>query len=334
MPAIWMDPTTADSLPMQFKRENWFFQDITNHRNPTMSKFKDRKVNYPTQLYQQDLVNRLQNTSNPDRAWAELGVLSSFQNRYFRSSFGVESSQWLYERLQDMVVANNRTADTTVELFTHAWPQDSIIATIRPSSGNTETVILGAHCDSIASNMPDGLAPGANDDGSGSVTIMEVFRILLENNYHPLRQLEFHWYAAEEVGLLGSADIAANYAEEGRDVVAMFNSDMGSYNPEGNSVYRVMFDVLFMDNELTNYLHLLTNYTSLRVIEGSYGYAASDHAAWAVLGFPACHATESNPYPPIHTAVDVMSNLDKNYMWEFLGPALGFAVELTSATAL
>jgi len=280
-------------------------------------------------------VNELLNTSNPDRAWDDLTVLTAFHNRYYTSSYGVQSSEWIRDQVQALINANGRQSDTTVSLFAHVgWPQRSIIATITPANGNDETVVLGAHCDSIASGMPNGRAPGADDDGSGSVTILEVFRIIMENNFRPQRTLEFQWYAAEELGLLGSDDIAERYADDGRNVIAMLQYDMNSYNPDGNSRFRVMYDRQYMDAELTDFLRLLSNYTNLLTAEGSYGYAASDHASYARHGFPACHAKESTSYPPIHTANDLMSNLDKDYMWEFVGPSLGFAVELTSDTAI
>jgi hypothetical protein len=39
--------------------------------------------------------------------------------------------------------------------------------------------------------------PGADDDGSGSVTILESYRALIASNFRPERPVEFHWYSAE-----------------------------------------------------------------------------------------------------------------------------------------
>jgi leucyl aminopeptidase len=64
-------------------------------------------------------------------------------------------------------------------------------------------------------------APGADDDGSGTITILEVFRSLVNTGFRPLRPVEFHWYSGEEAGLLGSQDIAQKYAKRGVDVFAM-----------------------------------------------------------------------------------------------------------------
>lgn len=38
---------------------------------------------------------------------------------------------------------------------------------------------------------------GADDDGSGTVTILEAYRALLASEFRPVRNVEFHWYSAE-----------------------------------------------------------------------------------------------------------------------------------------
>ena len=62
--------------------------------------------------------------------------------------------------------------------------------------------------------------------GSGSVVILEAFRLMLFSGYVPSRPVEFQWYAAEEVGLLGSQDIAELYAATGQEVHAQLQIDM------------------------------------------------------------------------------------------------------------
>jgi leucyl aminopeptidase len=66
-----------------------------------------------------------------------------------------------------------------------------------------------------------------DDDGSGTTTTLEVFRVLASSpSFKPQRPVEFHWYSAEELGLLGSQDIAAAYKKQGRTVYAMLQNDM------------------------------------------------------------------------------------------------------------
>jgi leucyl aminopeptidase len=72
------------------------------------------------------------------------------------------------------------------------------------------------------------------------MTILEAFRTLLLNDTIASGQSEqtikFHWYAAEEVGLLGSGHIFRTYAEEGCDIVAMLNQDMIGYTAGYTSI--------------------------------------------------------------------------------------------------
>jgi leucyl aminopeptidase len=67
-----------------------------------------------------------------------------------------------------------------------------------------KTVIIGAHQDSINLVLPSILAaPGADDDGSGTVTILEAFRVLASEEVvkGAANTIEFHWYSAEEEDL-------------------------------------------------------------------------------------------------------------------------------------
>ena len=62
--------------------------------------------------------------------------------------------------------------------------------------------------------------------GSGTVNLLEIFRVLTEADYAPKTPVEFQWYAGEEAGLLGSQDIATQYAEDNKEVYAMLQLDM------------------------------------------------------------------------------------------------------------
>lgn len=81
--------------------------------------------------------------------------------------------------------------------------------------------------DSINLNSPtSGRAPGADDDGTGTVNLIEAFRVLVASGFAPSTPVEFHWYAAEEVGLLGSQAIATSYKSAGKSVKAFMQLDM------------------------------------------------------------------------------------------------------------
>jgi Zn-dependent M28 family amino/carboxypeptidase len=90
---------------------------------------------------------------------------------------------------------------------------------------NDDNVVMaGAHLDSVI----DG--PGINDNGSGSAALLET--ALLMANLKPENTIRFAWWAAEEQGLVGSADYVAGLSQPELDRIALYmNYDMvGSPN--------------------------------------------------------------------------------------------------------
>lgn len=155
---------------------------------------------------------------------SSLSTLTSYNNRYYTSSTGVEASTWIYNQL--VSIANGKSG-ITISQFSHSWAQKSIIAKFNGASTTAPALILGGHIDSINLNSPStGRAPGADDNGTGTVTLIEVFRALVAAGFSPTRPVEFHFYSAEEVGLLGSQAVAASYKSASKAVYAMMNLDM------------------------------------------------------------------------------------------------------------
>lgn len=162
-----------------------------------------------------------------------LEKFTSFHTRYYKSDYGRQSSEWLLEQVQATI--EDSGADkygAYAKHFPHPWGQNSVIATI-PGKENS-TVVVGAHQDSINLFLPSIFsAPGADDDGSGTVTILEALRVLLTSEDvikgKAQNTIEFHWYSAEEGGLLGSQAIFQEYEKTGRDIKAMLQQDMTGY---------------------------------------------------------------------------------------------------------
>lgn len=106
----------------------------------------------------------------------------------------------------------------------------------------------------------------ADDDGSGTVTILEAFRVLLTDSRVSTGQapntIEFHWYAGEEGGLLGSGAIFQKYKQDGRQVKAMLNQDMTGYvKPGTTEVVGILTDNV--DAGLTTFLKKVVAAVSL-----------------------------------------------------------------------
>ena len=79
-------------------------------------------------------------------------------------------------------------------------------------------------------------APGANDDGSGTVLTMELARAFAESGLRFDATLVFICWAGEEQGLVGSAAHAQRIAAEKVAVEAMISNDIDGNSRGGNGV--------------------------------------------------------------------------------------------------
>jgi leucyl aminopeptidase len=261
-------------------------------------------------------------------------ALARFPNRYYTSQSGVDASGWLVKKWSD--ISAGRT-DISVKPFTHAgYKQQSVILTITGSDKPDEAVVLGAHLDSILiSRMNEtAVAPGADDDASGVASITEALRAMVGQGYRPKRSIHLIAYAAEEVGLRGSQQIARAFKENSSKILGVLQLDMTNYQGAANDIY-LFTD--YADGGLNEFLAQLVKayLPGLKVGYDKCGYACSDHASWNALGFPAAMPFESsfgrdNPY--IHTAKDTYANSGSQtaHALKFARLAAAFAVELGS----
>ena len=218
----------------ELKRDGQFFMDVTEFRDLGSLHTKlNRKSKFPKTITQKDNVLPLLEDLTAPNIKANLDQFTSFHNRYFASEYGAQSAKWLLDLITSTIKeAGADKYGVTVKPFAHKWAQHSIILSI-PGKSNS-TVVVGAHQDSANYlDRIDGRAPGADDDGSGTMTILEVLRVLLASKDilegRAENTIEFHWFAAEEAGLLGSQDVFREYEKTGRDVKAMLQQDMTGF---------------------------------------------------------------------------------------------------------
>ncbi|MBM3139362.1 MAG: M28 family peptidase, partial [Chloroflexi bacterium] len=150
-------------------------------------------------------------------------------------------------------------------------------------------VLLGAHYDSVAAG------PGANDNASGTATMIELART------HRASGLCAVAFGSEEVGLFGSRAYASS-----KDLGAMryvLNFDMTG---------KVTGAIVVGDRELaTRVVGLITAQGDVPIRVGSFpSSASSDHASFVEVGIPAV-TFNSGDDAFIHTARDDLQNVDR-----------------------
>jgi leucyl aminopeptidase len=276
-------------------------------------------------LSQMQATNIAQTITDLSTGWA---------NRHYQTAGGIGASDWLKTRWASL--AGSRT-DITVEQFTHAaWKQKSVILTMRGTDNAGEIVVLGAHLDAInsAGTTETTKAPGADDDASGVASLTEIIRVLSSSNYKPRRTLKFMAYAAEEVGLKGSAEIANSFAAASANVVGVMQLDMTNYKGAANDIY--IFTDYTDSSQNTFVTNLIKTYQpTLTVGTDRCGYACSDHASWSAKGYYATMPFESSmggSNKSIHTTNDTLASSGgtANHALKFARMGLSYAVELGS----
>lgn len=145
----------------------------------------------------------------------------------------------LYVRLEDMATASIKTWDDLAQIKSArlTWDADAfspgtsgnLIARI-PGTDTAQAVILGGHIDSPNS-------PGAMDDGSGSVVLLEVARVLNQARLQPSTDLYLVWFGSEELGIYGSGHFALTHQDLLDRTAAMLQVDMLSRPVEGIDPY-------------------------------------------------------------------------------------------------
>jgi bacterial leucyl aminopeptidase len=237
-------------------------------------------------------------------------ALGAHFTRYHACASGTQSATWIRDRWQ--LYAQNRP-DVTVEFFVHpaaTTPQPSVILTIPGSRNASEVVVLGAHQDSVAgSNCSTSRSPGEDDDASGIASLTEVIRVALARGYRPAKTVKFMAYAAEEVGLRGSRNIAQTYRSQNVNVVGVLQLDMTNFQGSLQDIFIYTDHTnatqnTFVSSLVDTYLPGLTRSTS------ACGYACSDHASWTEQNYPASFPFEARfgqHNSSIHSANDTIS---------------------------
>ncbi|KAJ7271242.1 hypothetical protein C8J57DRAFT_1321148 [Mycena rebaudengoi] len=262
-----------------------------------------------------------------------IGNLSTnFKTRYYRSSVARQSSLWIQTKLASMPGVN-------VTLFENTFDQPNVIGRLEGDGSSSQVILLGGHLDSTSQSAST-LAPGADDDASGTAVAMHALNILANAGYQGKYPIEVHAYAGEEGGLLGSAKLAQSYKNNGVVLRGMLNLEMVGWSPatssntNKSSTITVLTDPIpAMGTHMTKVIAEYIPTAEQRAV--ACGYGCSDHYSWSALDYPVvCIATygpnDGNLNPNYHTTADTIDHLDFDKMTDFVKATLAWTVEVSS----
>ena len=267
---------------------------------------------------------------------------------------------WILSRFNDYAKSSNGRLTAFIDTITYNADKrrvdrpiilGNVVATLKGTDPNDKRIfIISGHLDSRRSNEMDsvGDAPGANDDGSGTVAVMECARVMSKHNFPAT--IIFVTVSGEEQGLLGAYFMANKAKKENWKIEAVLNNDiMGSNNSnetnivdntrirvfsEGLSVTdtgRVAMQIrnLGLENDgrsrqLARYVkeigeRYVENLQVMMIYRNDRFLRGGDHTAFVENGFAAVRITEMNEnYTRQHQDIRVENGIHYGDVTEYI----------------
>lgn len=177
---------------------------------------------------------------------------------------------------------------------------ENVLAYIEGSEKPEEILVISSHYDHVGMDKEGNIFNGADDDGSGTVAILEIAEAFMQakrDGYHPKRSILFLNVTGEEKGLIGSKFYTDNPVFPLENTVANLNIDMigrigNDMENAGDYVYLIGSDKLSTElHELSEevnkkYLNMNLDYTFNDENDPNRFYYRSDHYNFAKNNIP------------------------------------------------
>ena len=192
----------------------------------------------------------------------------------------------------------------------------NVVAVIEGTDLKDEVLVFSAHYDSVP------YSPGAWDNMTGSITIMELMHYYKANP--PRRTCKFVWCGSEEIGLVGSRNYCEMHEDELKNIIFNINFDMTGVTLGYECC------IVSATKEVENGIKFLANAKGYPV-ETRIDLYPSDSTSFATHGVPSCSFARLQPHggAVIHDHRDTMDHLDPDAFMI----TLNFVVEYSSLLA-
>ncbi len=255
---------------------------------------------------------------------AHVQTLQDFQTRYASTANCEAAGEAIFSAFSGLGLD-----DVRFESFAFSGSNTSrnVVAEMTGETYPDDIYIICSHYDSTSPSRLT-LAPGADDDASGTAAVLEAARVLAP---YPLDYtVRFIAFSAEEWGLWGSRAYAAAARAAGDRIAGVINVDMIGYAdamPEDLQII-VNGDSTWLADL---FLAAGTRYGIIggtRTVDASFVY--SDHSPFWDNGYPALLAIEDNPLtnPYYHRTTDTLTTLNLDFFASATRASVGLLAEL------
>jgi hypothetical protein len=257
---------------------------------------------------------------------AEVQTLQDFQTRYASTTNCEAAGESLFSSFTALGLDDVHFDPFT---FSTSYSSRNVVAEKTGATYPDDVYIICSHYDSTS---PSGsrltLAPGADDNASGTAAVLEAARVLIPYDFD--FTVRFIAFSAEEWGLWGSRAYAAAARAAGERILGVINVDMIAYAdalPEDLQIIVNEGSVWLADL----YLAAAANYGILggtKTVDASFVY--SDHGPFWDNGYPALLAIEDEPLtnPYYHKTTDTFDKLNLDFFTSATRASVGLLSEL------
>ena len=270
-----------------------------------------------------ELVAEIFGRISEDNLRGLVQALQNFQTRYVATSNCDAAADFIHHYYQSLGL-DVRFQDVH---YSAAGFSRNVIAEIPGHVFPDDVVIICGHYDSTSDEATH-LAPGADDNASGTAMVMEAARILTA---FPLDfTVRFIAFTAEEIGLFGSRVYSAGARAGRENILAVINLDMIAF---ADAVPEDLEVIVNPASEwlAARFLEVSGTYGLIdmnRVVDPSIIY--SDHSPFWDQGYAALLAIEDYPVknPYYHTITDSGDTLDFGFYGDSARASLALLAEL------
>lgn len=204
---------------------------------------------------------------------------------------------------------------------------DNVIAVQQGLVDPNTFVVVGGHYDSYSSPT---VAPGADDNASGTSGVMEVARILSQYEFN--YTIVYCAFSGEEYGLYGSEAYASDAAANGMNILGYLNLDMIGYLHPGDDYHTDMICPPSAQPLADYYEEIVNTYVEdFAAYPGTLVGGDSDHTSFNENGYMGIFPFEdgSNYSPYIHTSQDTygLSVNSDELVTRFIKAAVAFVAD-------
>ena len=252
------------------------------------------------------LVDQMVDMVSEDSIQAYIGHMQSYGTRYMFSPEYDACADWA-----DTWMASYGILSEQQTFYYSGDSMSNVIGEIVGLENPERIYIICGHLDSYSSNP--NIAPGADDNASGSSAVLEAARIMSQYSFR--NTVKFVLFAAEEAWMVGSEYYVSHAYQQGDDIQGAINLDMVLYAPNiSDSVY-IPYDAQ-SEPLAINAGDLFAEYSPSIFPRIIYNPGApSDHASFWMYGYTAIEIAEGsaeeiwggyNPY--YHQGSDLLIN--------------------------